>query len=264
MIATQACLQSQTDSQPEQTPEPAREPAPRVPSVDVVIPVYNEEYVLAQSVERLHAFLDANLAYRWRILIADNASTDRTLDVARELASRLPHVAHLHVDEKGRGRALRRAWLESDADVLSYMDVDLSTELIAYPPLIDAIVREGYDLATGSRLAGASRTTRSTKRELISRGYNLLIKAVLWTRFSDAQCGFKAISRRAADVLVPLVENNEWFFDTELLVLAETKGYRIKDLPVRWVEDPDTRVKLGKTIREDLAGLWRLRTHRIP
>lgn len=233
-------------------------------TVDAVIPVYNEEHVLAHSVGTLHAFLTEHLPYDWRILIADNASTDGTLAVARELNARHKRVDFLHLDQKGRGRALRKAWLESDADVVSYMDVDLSTELAAYPPLIDAIVQEGFDLATGSRLARAAQTTRSAKRELISRGYNLLIKAVLWTHFSDAQCGFKAVSRRAADVLVPLVENNTWFFDTELLVLAEKKGYRIKDLPVRWVEDPDTRVRLGSTIREDLAGLWRLRTHRIP
>ncbi|HZU77631.1 MAG TPA: glycosyltransferase family 2 protein, partial [Dehalococcoidia bacterium] len=127
-----------------------------------------------------------------------------------------------------------------------------------------AIAEQGYDLATGSRLAPGAQTTRSFKRELISRTYNLLIKAVLQTCFSDAQCGFKAISRRAAQTLLPLVQDNEWFFDTELLVLAEKNGFRIKDIPVRWIEDPDTRVRLGKTIRQDLQGLWRLRSHRLP
>jgi len=233
-------------------------------TVDCVIPVYNEEHVLAGSIARLSAFLESELPYDWRILVADNASTDGTLALAHQLESQYPRFAVIHLDQKGRGRALRAAWLGSTADVVSYMDVDLSTDLTAYPPLIRSIADEGYDVATGSRLARGARTTRSAKREVISRVYNLLIKAVLWTRFSDAQCGFKALSRRAADVLVPLVENNEWFFDTELLVLAEKKGYRIKDLPVQWVEDPDTRVKLGKTIGEDLRGLWRLRTHRIP
>jgi len=235
-----------------------------VTTVDAVIPVYNEEHVLEQSVQALHAFLGEHLPYDWRILVADNASTDGTLSVARRLSAEVPRVACLHLEQKGRGRALRAAWLESSADVVSYMDVDLSTELAAYPTLIRAIAEEGYDVATGSRLARGSRTSRSFKREAISRAYNLLIKGVLWTRFSDAQCGFKALSRRAADVLVPLVQNNEWFFDTELLVLAEKKGYRIKDLPVRWVEDPDTRVRLGPTIAEDLRGLWRLRTRPIP
>lgn len=233
-------------------------------TVDAVIPVYNEEHVLAASVTTLHAFLTEHLPYDWRIVVADNASTDGTLAVAKDLKARFKRFDYVHLDQKGRGRALRRAWLESTADVLTYMDVDLSTEVEKYPALVRAIVEEGYDLATGSRLASGSRTTRSFRREFISRTYNLIIKAVMWTHFSDAQCGFKAISRRAADVLVPLVQNNEWFFDTELLVLAEKKGYRIKDIPVRWIEDADTRVKLVKTIREDLGGLYRLRTHAIP
>jgi glycosyltransferase involved in cell wall biosynthesis len=235
-----------------------------VTTVDCVIPVYNEEHVLAKSIATLYAFLAEHLPYDWRIVVADNASTDGTHALAQRLCEQYPKVSALHLDQKGRGRALRTAWLGSKADVVSYMDVDLSTDLAAYPPLIRAIAEEGYDVATGSRLARGASTTRSFKREMISRGYNLLIKAVLWTRFSDAQCGFKAVSRRAADVLVPLIQNNEWFFDTELLVLAEKKGYRIKDIPVRWVEDPDTRVNLRRTIGEDLRGLWRLRTHAIP
>ena len=233
-------------------------------TVELVIPVYNEAHVLARSIGTLTGFLGEQLPYPWRIVIADNASTDGTLAVAEQLAARDPRVAVRHLAQKGRGRALRTAWLASPADILSYMDVDLSTELCAYPALIRAIAEEGYDLATGSRLAKGSRTTRSVKREALSRGYNLLIKAVLWTRFSDAQCGFKALSRAAAQALLPRIQNNEWFFDTELLVLAEKKGYRIRDLPVRWVEDPDTRVKLRATISEDLRGLWRLRTHPIP
>jgi glycosyltransferase involved in cell wall biosynthesis len=235
-----------------------------VATVDAVIPVYNEEHVLEQSVATLHAFLSEHLPHDWRIVVADNASTDKTLEVAKALKQRFERVDYVHLDQKGRGRALRATWLGSRADVVSYMDVDLSSDINAYPALIRAITDEGYDLSTGSRLARGARTTRSFKRETISRTYNLMIKAVMWTRFSDAQCGFKAISRRAADVLVPLVKNNEWFFDTELLVLAEKKGYRIKDIPVKWVEDPDTRVKLAKTISEDMKGLWRLRTHPIP
>jgi glycosyltransferase involved in cell wall biosynthesis len=235
-----------------------------VTTVDLVIPVYNEAHVLAQSVARLVGFLEPQLPYAWRIVIADNASSDGTLAVAERCAAQDARVSVLHLAQKGRGRALRTAWLGSDAAVLSYMDVDLSTELAAYPALIHAIAAEGYDLATGSRLARGSRTTRSLKREALSRGYNLLIRALLGTHFSDAQCGFKALSRQAAQALLPRVENQTWFFDTELLVLAEKKGYRIKDLPVRWVEDPDSRVRLGSTIAEDLSGLWRLRTHPIP
>ncbi len=228
--------------------------------VDAVIPVYNEQHVLERSITTLHAFLSEHLSYDWRIRIADNASTDETLRVARELAERFARVEVLHLDKKGRGRALRAAWLGSSADIVSYMDVDLSTDLNAYPLMITAIAEEGYDLATGRRLGrGAKVVGRKLQREITSRGYNLIIRAGFRTRFTDAQCGFKAISRTAADALVPLVRDNAWFFDTELLILAEKKGYRIKQVPVRWVDDPDSRVKVVKTALDDLKGLWRLK-----
>ncbi|MDY6906605.1 MAG: dolichyl-phosphate beta-glucosyltransferase [Chloroflexota bacterium] len=233
-------------------------------TVDVVIPVYNEEHVLAQSIATLRQFLKDNLSHQWQVVIADNASIDRTWEVAQALAAEYPDVAALHLDEKGRGRALRRAWLESTADIVSYMDVDLSTELAAFPAMVSAICDEGYDIATGSRLMRSSQVERSPKREFTSRGYNLLIKAMFWTRFSDAQCGFKAITSRAARELIPLIKDQEWFFDTELLILGEKKGYRIKDIPVAWVEDPDSRVDISKTVRDDIRGLLRLRFHRIP
>lgn len=233
-------------------------------SVDIVIPVYNEERVLERSVETLRSFLAQHLPYRWRVLVADNASTDGTLALAQELARRYEDVDYLHLPQKGRGRALRQAWLASEAEVVSYMDVDLSTDLVAFPPLVAAILEEGYDVAIGTRLGPGSQTNRSPRRELISRTYNLLIKAFFFTRFSDAQCGFKALSRRAAQELLPLVENQEWFFDTELLLLAEKGGYRIKEVPVRWVEDPDTRVRIARTVSEDLRGLLRMRLRRIP
>lgn len=227
--------------------------------VDAVIPVYNEAHVIEKSVATLSAFLESNLPYDWRIVVADNASTDATLQVAKTIADDNRRVNVLHLDQKGRGRALKAAWLGSDADVLSYMDVDLSTDIRAYPALVRAIAEQGYDLSTGSRLARGSRTTRGVKRDVISRTYNVIIKAGFRTKFSDAQCGFKAIARNAAQKLLPRVENNEWFFDTELLILAERRGYRIKDIPVRWVDDPDSRVDVPKTVMEDLRGLWRLK-----
>jgi glycosyltransferase involved in cell wall biosynthesis len=231
-------------------------------SVDVVIPVYNEEHVLAQSVATLRRFLSQGFPHQWRILIADNASTDGTLAVAEELAKKHADVASLHIPEKGRGRALKASWLGSAADIVSYMDVDLSTELEAFPPLVEAIASEGYHVAIGSRLSAASDTQRSLKRDVISRGYNLMIKSLFFTRFSDAQCGFKALSRHAVQELVPLIENNEWFFDTELLIIAEKAGYPVKEIPVRWLEDPDTRVNIRKTVWEDIRGLARLRLRR--
>jgi len=228
--------------------------------VDIVIPVYNEERVIAQSTAALRDFLLNCVSFEWAIVIADNASTDGTLSVAKALSAEYPEVTCIHIEQKGRGRALRKAWLESTADIVSYMDVDLSTDLDAFPPLIAAIT-DGYDIAIGSRLVSEAQVKRSLKREITSRCYNLLIKAVLFTKFHDAQCGFKALNQRAVRELVPLIQNQEWFFDTELLVLAEKRGYRIKEIPVKWVEDADSRVHLVKTVTEDVKGLLRLRFH---
>ena len=236
-------------------------------SIDIVIPVLNEEVALSKCVSDLLEFTRVKLnKYDCRVVVADNGSDDSTLRVAKELSTvhGEGNVTFIHLDERGRGRALRRAWLGSSADVLLYMDVDLSTKLSALPELISAISAEGFDLSTGSRLKHGAKTTRSFKRDSISRSYNLLIKLLFRTRFSDAQCGFKAISNRAAKSLIPFVQNNHWFFDTELLILAERTGFKIKDIPVEWEEDSDTRVKIVKTIIEDLLGLVRLRFSRMP
>jgi glycosyltransferase involved in cell wall biosynthesis len=240
-----------------------------VPQLDIVIPVYNEAHVLADSLAKLSSYLrETNFPYTWRIVVADNASTDETLSVAQELVARYgdlgDDVAAIHLPQKGRGRALRKAWSESEADAMCYMDVDLSTDLEALLPLVRAVLEEGYDVATGSRMTRGSQITRSLRREVTSRGLIALVKVAFLSKLSDTQCGFKAITRRAARELLPLVENEEWFFDTELLLLAEKGGYRVKDVPVRWVEDPDTRVNVLKTVLEDLRGLLRMRFRRIP
>ncbi len=232
-------------------------------TVDVVVPVYNEERALPETIPTLRAFLSEPVfPYSWRIVIADNASVDGTPEEGRRLAREFGDVEYVRIEAKGRGRALKKTWLDSPMEIVSYMDVDLSTDLEAFPPLITAIAQKGYDVAIGSRLAPESRVTRSLQRTVLSRSYNLLIKATFFTRFSDAQCGFKTVSRRAAQRVIPLIEDNNWFFDTELLILAEKLGYRVKEVPVSWVEDPDTRVKIGSTVTEDLRGLLRLRLHR--
>ena len=236
-----------------------------MPHLDIVLPVYNEAHVLAGSVERLRAFLQqTGFPYSWRIVIADNASTDDTLAVAWQLEDRFEDVAALHIPQKGRGRAQRQAWLESEGDAMCYMDVDLSTDLSALLPLARAVLEEGYDVAYGSRMTRGSQITRSLRREITSRGLILLIKLLFLSKLSDTQCGFKAIARQAAQELVPRIENQEWFFDTELLLLAEKGEYRVKEIPVRWVEDPDSRVDVLKTVAEDLRGLLRMRFRRIP
>jgi glycosyltransferase involved in cell wall biosynthesis len=236
-----------------------------VTQLEIVLPVYNEAHVLDASVERLRTYLqETAFPYAWRIVIADNASTDATLSVAQELAARFDDVAPLHVPQKGRGRALRKAWLESEAQAMCYMDIDLSTDLAALLPLASAVLDEGYDIATGSRMTKGSDITRSLRREITSRGFILLIRLLFLSRLSDTQCGFKAIARQAAQELLPRIENEEWFFDTELLLLAEKGGYLVKDVPVHWVEDPDSRVNVPKTVAEDLRGLLRMRLGRIP
>ena len=236
-----------------------------VKSVDLVIPCYNEERTLAASVEKLHAWADEHLPYKWRIVIADNASTDGTLGVAQQLAARFPdEVAYVHLDQKGRGRALKKAWLTSTADAMCYMDVDLSTDLDMIPPLLAGVVEDGCDLAYGSRVSKGSEIERSLKRELNSRGYIAVIKLLFWTKFADAQCGFKAISHDAAQQLLPFVEDGEWFFDTELMIIAEKGGWKLNEIPVRWVEDPDTRVKFPQDAIKMGRKLVRLRFRSLP
>jgi glycosyltransferase involved in cell wall biosynthesis len=234
-------------------------------TLDIVIPVYNEERDLEPSITKLRDFLHKTCPYRWRIVIANNASTDRTLEIARELACRYPgEVTCLHLDQKGRGLALKTAWLASEADVVCYMDVDLSTNLSHLMPLIDPLFAGDYHIATGSRLMPGARVTRQLKREVISRTYNFIIKLMFpRRRFSDAQCGFKALSRQAVRDLVPHVKDNRWFFDSELLLRAEQLGYKIWEVPVEWIEDLDSRVKIIPTAIEDLKGLWRVRTSKF-
>ena len=228
-------------------------------TLDVILPVYNEEAALPLGVQTLHSFLSTSTYPDWRITIVDNGSTDNTQRVARALVGKYPQVHAMFLTEKGRGRALKAAWLCSNAKVLSYMDIDLSTDLNSLPQMVDAIMHQGYDMAVGSRLAAGAKVTRTIRREIISRCYMLLIKFLFRTRFSDAQCGFKALSHGAARALLPHIRDNEWFLDTELLITAEKCGFRIKDVPVTWLEDPDSRVAIIQTAWRDLKGLCRLR-----
>ncbi|MFF0460500.1 glycosyltransferase [Streptomyces mexicanus] len=249
-----------TDSSPGALP--AREHLPATdagtPVLDVVIPVHNEEKDLRPCVLRLHEHLTRTFPYAFRITVADNASTDATPSVAARLAAEIPEVTGVRLEQKGRGRALRTVWSASDSPILAYMDVDLSTDLNALLPLVAPLISGHSDLAIGSRLTRASRVVRGPKREFVSRMYNLILRGSLQARFSDAQCGFKAIRRDVAQVLLPLVEDTGWFFDTEMLVLAERAGLRIHEVPVDWVDDPDSTVHIVRTAVEDLKGVWRV------
>jgi putative flippase GtrA len=227
-------------------------------ALDVVIPVYNEQAALADSVHRLHRYLRDSFPYPVRITIADNASIDDTPRIADELAAELDDVRVVRLEQKGRGRALHQVWSQSDAMVLVYMDVDLSTDLAAVAPLVAPLISGHSDLAIGTRLGRGSRVVRGAKREIISRCYNLILRSTLQARFSDAQCGFKAIRADVAHSLLPHVADTGWFFDTELLVLAERSGLRIHEVPVDWVDDADSRVDIVATAAADLKGVGRL------
>jgi glycosyltransferase involved in cell wall biosynthesis len=232
--------------------------------VEVVVPVHNEELVLEASIRRLHGYLAASFPFPFRITVADNASTDATWPLALRLAAQLPEVRAVHLDQKGRGRALRQVWEASDADVVAYMDVDLSTGLEALLPLVAPLVSGHSDLAIGTRLANGSAVVRGPRRELVSRCYNLLLRTTLRARFSDAQCGFKAGRTEVVQALLPEVEDQAWFFDTELLLAAQRGGLRIHEVPVDWVEDTDSRVDLVRTALDDLRGMARVARRQLP
>ena len=230
-------------------------------SLDMVIPVLNEETDLASSVNRLRDFMSDRFDdYRWRVVVADNGSTDSTPEIGRRLSGEDERIGYVRLEQRGRGRALSQAWRESEADIVGYMDVDLSTDLGALLPLVEAIRSDGYDLAVGSRFRPGSRVIgRSLGREFISRAYSALFRSMFFTGFRDAQCGFKAVSRRVVDEVVPLVRDKGWFFDSELLILAEKNGYRVKEVPITWTDDPDSRVRIVSTSYGDFKGLLRLR-----
>lgn len=228
-------------------------------SVEVVIPIYNEEKELEASIKKLHSFLDKKLTnYIWHITIADNASTDRSLQVGKSIARKVSKVNIVHFDKKGRGMAVKKVWEKSKADIVVYMDVDLSTDLGNLPPLLQALQKD-YDIAIGSRLLSESKVVnRPLKREILSRGYNILIKIFFQTHFSDAQCGFKAVTKKVVKNLLPYIKDGAWFFDSELLIVGEKAGYKIYEEPVVWVDNPGSTVRVLKTVTGDLVGLWKL------
>lgn len=232
------------------------------PSINIVIPVYNEEKVIESSIKNLYDFLKEHFGYNWKIIIADNASTDKTSEKAKILSKKYKNVFYTYIDKKGRGYALKKAWTENDADIHMYMDVDLSTDLEAFPRLIDSIL-EGNDVVIGSRFEKESKLKRSIKREILSKVYNLIVRFALNVKFKDAQCGFKAVTREIAEKIVPQIKDMAWFFDTELLFLTEKNGYKIKEIPVAWIEDPDTKVRIYFTVINYLKNIIRLRKYKF-
>ncbi len=241
------------------TPRASPAPTPATGTVvDIVLPVYNEAAELESSVRRLHSYLSSVFPLTWQITIVDNASTDRTAAIAQRLTDELHGVRWRHLDRKGRGHALRAAWTESAAQVVAYMDIDLSTDLDALLPMVAPLASGHSEIAIGSRLAPGASVARGPKREFISRSYNLMVRAMFATQIRDMQCGFKAVRADVARELLPAVKDDEWFFDTELLLLAERNGLRVHEVPVDWVDDPGSTVNIAKTATADARGALRL------
>jgi len=226
--------------------------------VEFVVPAYNEEKILEDTVSKLVDYFRENVSDDWRITVADNASTDGTLDIAKALSEKYENVGYVHLDEKGRGRALKKAWTLSDADIVGYMDADLATDLRHVNDVISAI-KAGADIVTGSRLIAGSNVERGLPREILSRGYNLLVKLILGVKFNDAQCGFKALRRDVFAELAPLTKHDEWFFDTELITIGEKMGYVVGEVPVEWHDDPDSKVDVISTTLNYLRSIVELR-----
>ncbi len=229
--------------------------------VNITIPVYNEEESLSQKIQELIAFLNkTKFPHKYEIIIADNASTDNTGKIAKKLVKKYPLVKYIRIDKKGRGLALKTVWTKTNADVLSYMDVDLSTDLKHFKPLIDSIVVSKNNLAIGNRLGKNSKVIgRSFLRELLSRGYNLILRLIFFSPINDSQCGFKAIDRKSFLKLVKEIEDNNWFLDTEMILLALHRGMKVSQIDVKWIDDPGSQVKIVKTVSEDLHGVARVK-----
>lgn len=230
-------------------------------SLDIVLPVLDEEKTIESSIRKLVSFSEEFLInYQWKIIVADNGSTDFTPQIVQKLSSEFKNVNYFRLDQKGRGRALKTVWFSSDSDLMSYMDIDLSTDLTFLPLLLDSVKNQSCSIAIGSRLIKSSQVIgRSLKRGFISRCYSFLFRTMFFVSFKDAQCGFKVISREAADVLLPYIHDTGWFFDTELLIVAEKTNYKVKEFPVLWTDDPNTSVKIISTAWKDIKGLIRMR-----
>ena len=230
-------------------------------SLDIVLPVLDEERTIESSIRKLVNFSEEFLInFQWKIIVADNGSTDMTPEIVRKLSKEFQNVSYFRLEQKGRGRALKTAWSSSDSDLMSYMDIDLSTDLNIFPKLLQSVKNKDCSIAVGSRLLKSSNVIgRSIKRAFISRCYSFLFRTMFLVSFKDAQCGFKVVSRDVVDQLLPHVEDTGWFFDTELLILAEKTNYLVEEFPVRWVDDPYSSVKIISTAWKDIKGLARMR-----
>jgi len=216
--------------------------------VVLVVPVYNEESLLEDSIVQLYEFFKKNVKYDWKIVIADNASIDKTREISERLSKKFKRVELVYVDKKGRGIALRTAWQNYSADAYGYCDADLATDLSFISDLFKEIIEEKNNLTIGNRYLKSSNAERNPDRLFYSKIFNLIVRLLFKSKITDFQCGFKAIDRKTLEKVVPLIEDDHWFFDSELLILAERENYSIKQIPITWKEmrKKHSRVKVIK------------------
>lgn len=216
------------------------------PSVTIVIPVYNEEEIIAGTLDTLLSFLKrTEFPYPYRITVVDNASTDRTARMVTEFAAYNPETTLLKLAEKGKGRAVRAGWAQEKGGILAFMDADLSSDIGAFKALVDAIANGSADLSIGNRLGKNSKIVSTKKfRKIVSRIYNALVRAFLWTGIDDHQCGFKALSFETFTMLAPKLTETEFFLDTELIALVRKQGLSIHQEDIVWIDSATSKVSL--------------------
>ncbi len=232
--------------------------------VNITFPVLNEERILKEDVMKFYNFLKkSKFPYRFEITICDNGSIDDTKKVGEKLEKKVKEINYLRLSRKGRNFALKSSWTKSKASVVSYMDIDLATDLRFFLPMINMIIKDNCDLVVGNRLGLKSKVIdRNFKREFLSRNYNLLLRMFFFHKIRDHQCGFKAIKRNSFLKLnkeIPDIKEEIWFLDTELIIRAIKNKMKVEEIDVIWKDDPDSKVKVVKAVLEDLKGIVRLR-----
>ena len=224
--------------------------------IEITIPTYNEGKIIEKNIDKLFNFLD-NSKLDYNVTIANNASKDNTLIIAKKLARKYKKLIVYHTDKPGRGNALKEVWKKSKADILCYMDADLSTDLPHLNSMVELFPK--YDIVLGNRLSKYSRTNRRIYRTLLSKGYNKIAKYILRIKTNDLQCGFKGIKKKVFMDIVNYTSDDNWFFDSQLIVWGEKKGYKIAEIPIKWIERKASKVKIRSTVTNYLKNLWKLR-----
>jgi glycosyltransferase involved in cell wall biosynthesis len=210
----------------------------------LTVPAYNEENILEKNVNLILKYMGANFN-NFKIVIANNGSTDKTNDIAKKLAKDNNEILLITTKKRGKGLAIKNSWLKFDADIYAYMDADLSTSLRDFSKLINAI-KEGNDISIGSRYLKKSVVKRGLNRAIFSKLYNQLLALLFKTNVKDMQCGFKAVNEDIIKKHIPRIKDDSWFFDTELVIMAENQGYTIKEIPVSWKSNPESKLKIIK------------------